>query len=786
MAVKGIHQKIFSTRYFAFIIAALVMLLVILLQVFSFTESMERVIIDVRFRLREVYSRERTLQEGVSFQQRNYDVHPDILIVGIDTNALNRLGSWPFPRRIHGNLVNNFARIQDQNARERALFLDIFFNEPAQNPTDDAMLVHSMRQNDRVFLESILTDAMPREQDREIAFARQRQLIDRQGIIRNIEGDHLEMPPFLGVDAPLMPYGASVKGFGHANFIADPDSIFRRQPLIARSVELIATYTLEELEAGLTRPIDISNFERLAWHDRAGNQHTVEYPLTDQFLAELKIDLDRYAPQHVDADGNNTYLIRHYKDHFIPSITLSLALEYFNLSVEDIEVELGKQITLHNPQVFNTSSAAWEPYNALIRPPVYSRNGVLTREAEYEILESIQIPINHHGEMMVNFAGGRSVPGRETFPVRSYAGYASRVTSPDPYTWPRTMAVENKIIMVGAFASGMADDEKNTPLGLMYGVEMHANALNTILMNRFIHYAPFWLNLTALAFFILLTAFISSRLPTLWALLYTVLVIFGLFIATTFIFNQNHYIIDFAAPAIGIFLTFISIVVYRVMTEEKDKRRIRDMFGRYVSPQVVNQILENPPELGGVDKEITVMFSDIRGFTTLSESMTPQELVNHLNLYLTAMTDIILEFKGTLDKYVGDEIMCFWGAPLPQEDHAIQACRCAVKQMHALNELNEGWPVEKRISIGIGINSGVMTVGNMGSLGRMNYTLMGDNVNLGARLEGTNKQYKTEIIISEYTYGLVKDKVVARELDNIRVKGKNRPVLIYELVDVLD
>ena len=200
----------------------------------------------------------------------------------------------------------------------------------------------------------------------------------------------------------------------------------------------------------------------------------------------------------------------------------------------------------------------------------------------------------------------------------------------------------------------------------------------------------------------------------------------------------------------------------------------------------MDQILENPPELGGVDKELTVLFSDIRGFTTLSENMTPQELVNHLNTYLTAMTDLILEYGGTLDKYVGDEIMCFWGAPIPQEDHAVLACKCALRQMEKLRELNGQWPETRRINIGIGLNSGVMTIGNMGSPGRMNYTLMGDNVNLGARLEGTNKQYGTGIIISEFTYGLVKDHFIVRELDNIRVKGKNKPVLIYELIDAID
>jgi adenylate cyclase len=165
--------------------------------------------------------------------------------------------------------------------------------------------------------------------------------------------------------------------------------------------------------------------------------------------------------------------------------------------------------------------------------------------------------------------------------------------------------------------------------------------------------------------------------------------------------------------------------------------------------------------------------------------MAPQELVNHLNLYLTAMTDLIMEYKGTLDKYVGDEIMCFWGAPIPQEDHALLACKCALKQMEVLTKMNAEWPKERNLNIGIGLNTGIMTIGNMGSAGRMNYTLMGDNVNLGARLEGTNKQYMTNVIISESTYAQVKDRVIARELDIIRVKGKNKPTPIFELIDVI-
>ena len=218
--------------------------------------------------------------------------------------------------------------------------------------------------------------------------------------------------------------------------------------------------------------------------------------------------------------------------------------------------------------------------------------------------------------------------------------------------------------------------------------------------------------------------------------------------------------------------------------EESDKRRIKSIFGKYVSPLVVDQMLNKPPELGGEDTDITVFFSDIRSFTTLSESMSPQELVNLLNEYLTTMTDCLINFNGTLDKYIGDAIMGFWGAPLPAADHAEMACKCALQQMRLLKELNANWPATRQINIGIGLNSGICTVGNMGSQGRMNYTVMGDNVNLASRLEGINKQYYTNIVISENTYEKIKDKgFITRELDDIRVKGKRKPVTIYELID---
>jgi adenylate cyclase len=797
------RSMIFDSKYFGPILGLIIALLVLFVD--SSTNLIEVVELKVRdfyFDLKDVFKTDTLANEGgATTFVRNPMISDDIIIVGIESESLQRFGRWPFPRYREADLLNTLSRISNQDERERAVFLDIFFIEPQKDGFDDVLLLDSIIENDRVFLETVLSVPTGSRSTDEQFMERQKLLHENYGTVRNIQGNWKEVPAFLGVESPLGPYSEATQGYGHANFYEDADKVFRRQAMVAKLMEVIEEFPLEELKVGLN--IDESNFERLIWYDKDRRLNNIEFPITEASLERLKPIIESNGLRTVleaateDTPELSVVYVQKVQDHFIPAITLSLALEYMNKTLDDIEVVLGEHVLIPNPQMWDKETDSWVKYSIIRKPTVFatdpetgeflyddSGNLIVVKEEEREYFDEIKIPIDEFGRMEVNFMGEPSVyndPTRQTYTIRPFYGFASNPPELGGRL-PQTRGLENKLVMVGPFSKGMAADEKTTPYGLMYGIEIHANALNTIIMNNFIYKIPRQWDLLIYFAIVMAMSFLSSRYWPVLTLILSIVLILSMFIGYFVIFLLSGYIVNFSMPAIGVLFSYLSIVGYRVVTEERDKKRIKSMFGKYVSPQVVDEMLDHPPELGGVDKELTVLFSDIRGFTTLSETMTPQELVSHLNIYLTAMTDIIMDYKGTLDKYVGDEIMSFWGAPLSQPDHALLACECALKQMEALHELNSVWPEEKRINIGIGLNSGIMTVGNMGSTGRMNYTLMGDNVNLGARLEGTNKAYFTNIIISEYTYDLVKDHVVARELDNIRVKGKNKPVLIYELV----
>ncbi len=407
--------------------------------------------------------------------------------------------------------------------------------------------------------------------------------------------------------------------------------------------------------------------------------------------------------------------------------------------------------------------------------------------------------------------------GGDTIPALDIAdrylwdgGYLIRMTEP-----PSTVSMENKqipvypasalltgylpaewfqdkVVLIGA---GYEDntDSYRTPYytgaygwPLTPGVEIHAAALETLQQQRFVVLpAPSLIFILAFGLGLLLLIVESRTNPLAGGVvLVLTLIVYALY--ALYRFDTSSEALPVVPISLALVLSFGLAVIYRALTEGRQKRWIQGAFGRYVSPDLVSMLVRRPEgmKLGGEEKELTVLFSDLQGFTTLSEGLSPTELVSLLNEYLEGMTDIILRHRGTLDKYEGDAIMAFWGAPLDDPDHALHAVQAALEMREFLAHLNERFKAtgKPELVTRIGINSGKVVVGNIGSRQRFDYTVIGDEVNLASRLEGANKAYGTHLMIGERTRNLIGDAVMVRELDLIRVKGKRVPVQVFEVL----
>jgi adenylate cyclase len=385
------------------------------------------------------------------------------------------------------------------------------------------------------------------------------------------------------------------------------------------------------------------------------------------------------------------------------------------------------------------------------------------------------IPVEESGRMLINYLG----PGK-TFPHYSISDILKGRIGQE--------LLKDKIVLVGATATGIYD-LRVTPYSAVFpGVEVHANIIDNLLHGDFIR-RPGWAGLLDIGTIVLLgliASFLLVRTRAIHGLLLALAIIGSYISLNCYLFSRYNLWLNLLYPVISISMVYLGITICKYVTEEREKKKIRNAFQFYLTSSVITEMLKDPSKLklGGDKKDLSVLFSDIRGFTTISEKMNPEELVHLLNEYLTAMTNIVFQYDGLLDKYMGDAIMAVFGAPLNQPDHAERACRTALDMIRELRELQLKWKAEGRphLDIGIGINSGDMVVGNMGSEMRFDYTVMGDSVNLGSRLEGINKEYGTNIVISEYTYIRIKDRFICRELDSVKVKGKYQPVKIYELL----
>ena len=350
--------------------------------------------------------------------------------------------------------------------------------------------------------------------------------------------------------------------------------------------------------------------------------------------------------------------------------------------------------------------------------------------------------------------------------------------------------LKGKIVLVGTTARGLFD-LRSTPVGSVYpGVEIHANLIGGMLDRTVKQRPPYVLGAEIVLLFVtgIAMTFLLPLLTPIKQLFATLVVLLSALLLNLWVFHYGNLVLPLASGLLMTLVLFTFSMAYGFFAEARGKRQIQARFGQYVPPELVEEMAQNPAEfsMNPESREMTVLFTDVRGFTTISEGLEPKELSDLMNEFLTSLTEVIYRNRGTIDKYMGDAIMGFWGAPKREPDHARLAIRAALEMHQKIAELQprfwaKNWP---EIRIGVGLNSGRMSVGNMGSRIRVAYTVMGDAVNLASRLEGLTKDYGAPIIVGEATRDLAQHDFVFREIDRVRVKGKLEPVAIYQPLGV--
>ncbi len=665
------------------------------------------------------------------------DVSGTVVAAVIDEKSLDREGMWPWPRQKMAALIK---KLSDDGAK--VIGLDIFFTEP-----DKSLNVTLISQ-----VEKKLTDLNIRDNSLISYLQNEKKLADSDAVfaeaIKNSEAK-VVMPYFWHVNKESLGYDIP------------EEELDKRYKILSNSVFSVI-YDQAPRDYDAFRSSDIKpyapevNIEMLT--EPAAGSGYINPPASEDGII-------RRMPMAVK-----------FRDEVFTAFALQCAWQYLDC-----------------------------PPLALRIAVDYGIEGIT--------LGKLFVPTDEEGDLLINYYG----PG-ETIPHFS-------VTDVLHDELPKG-TFKDKIVIVGSVAQG-AHDLRNTPFDTgLPGLEIHASAIENIINNDFIEKIKEnipeydYLAVIIMGF---LVAFILPRTRAVTGMLLTALLLILFTYICLWLFAEYGLWVNMVYPILGVILLYTALTAYHFLIEEKNKRFLHSTFSSYLSPELIDDMVSSGtmPELGGEERTITAFFTDIQGFSVFSEKLTASQLVELLNEYLATMTDILLEQKGTLDKYEGDAIIAFLGAPWDIADHPLRACKVAVDMQGELMDLRNKWKAEKQpaeeterniknippeewtpgdkwpkvvhnMMMRIGINSGEIVVGNMGSKMRMNYTMMGDSVNLAARLEAGAKHYGIYSAVSEYTLNMEyinengeKDcafnHVEARFIDNIRVVGKSEPVKIYEL-----
>ncbi len=494
--------------------------------------------------------------------------------------------------------------------------------------------------------------------------------------------------------------------------------------------------------------------ERMKWRPEIlgeGDPHVAGLPLLSVFdeLGDVSrgIGFINVVP---DRDGvfRRVPLLVKFDDAYFPSMPFRMVCDYLYVTPEKITVEFGEQVTLHD---------------------------ALFPDGE---VRTVEIPVDEHCQILLNYPGAWG-----TFYHFSFAKFLEDAQDPDSLDRLRDL-LDGSLVIVSEVATGAADIG-TTPYETDFPLSgLHSSLMNTILTQDFLREMnPTVEWLTEIALLLIIGLMSLGLRPLKFSVAsVAIIVVYVVFFALAFLLYNT--VVTFMAPSVAMILAVASVLAYRYFTEEQEKIFFRTTFENYFSQEVLKKIMEHPEllSLGGEKKNLTILFSDISGFTQWSASQSPEEIKRTLNEYFEEMAKIVFRYDGTIDKYIGDGMMVFFGDPLEREDHAFAAVSAAIEMQRSTRALKERWMQEGRlpIRIRVGINTGEVVVGNMGSVKRMDYTVLGANVNLAQRLEANAPV--EGILISESVYQLVKDQVRAKARGGIQVKGLTRDVEVFEVV----
>ncbi len=707
----------------------------------------------------------------------NRPAQTPLLHIDIDDQSLNKLGRWPWPRSYHAKLIDTLKECQAKQVLMDILFMEEF----KDNPQEDVLLSNSMSQSGITYIPFYFIE------DQITVSGEFKSLL-----LKDINVSVEEAAKALKVDPELL----KDKMLSAKRYVIDEvvRELIRERPdisiedLLRRIEDARGWFLFPEDESYIRENFQNQKLSRFFINRFARDLPAQKWPFKKEYKS-LSVPIREYIESikgsgfinaEPDSDGvtRKVPLFVRYEDKILPQLTVAALLNL--LGVKEIEAK-SNFIILKNARI-------------------------------QDKIKDIKIPVDEKGCMLVNWQGRwgysfKHIPyylilrlqevreqlraqlaaadNKDQASIKDAGAIEYLKKSEVELKEKLTSMVKDKICIVGLTATG-THDLRPIPLQENYPmVGTHSNLINTILTENFIVKKDGILSI----FIFLFTALIIGlgSLIKLWkSLLLTICYALGYFLVSFLAFAKLGLWIDMVGPAGIVIFGFSSITSFRYFTEEKEKLWIKQAFSHYLSKEVINELMNDPSKLklGGEKRAVTVIFSDVRGFTTFSESHQPEEVVAMLNEILTEQVNVVFKYNGTLDKFVGDELMAFFGAPgeIHINDHAIVAVRTAIDIQSKMRELQEKWAKEKKESlhIGIGINSGDVVVGNMGSSVRMDYTVIGDNVNLAARL--CSSAGKGEILISESTYEQVKEVVKVEKLEPISVKGKAKPVSIYRVL----